>query len=105
MLISSRAHLIHLGLSPPAAMNGAPATVRQVRSAGTSIIVLIDNLDRCRADYVVEMLEGIQTLLRNPRAATRWSLRRPPRPERFPFIAFVVRAMFLRQRRAVPVPP
>jgi hypothetical protein len=63
-----------------------------VRSAGTSIIVLIDNLDRCRADYVVEMLEGIQTLLRNPRAATRWSLRRPPRPERCPFIAFVVAA-------------
>jgi KAP family P-loop domain len=63
-----------------------------VRSAGTSIIVLIDNLDRCRAEYVVEMLEGIQTLLRNPRPSTPWSLRRPPRPERCPFIAFVVAA-------------
>ena len=40
-----------------------------VRSAKTPIIVLIDNLDRCRADYVVEMLEGIQTLLRIPPAA------------------------------------
>jgi hypothetical protein len=61
-----------------------------VRSAGTPIIVLIDNLDRCRADYVVEMLEGIQTLLRNPRATRRWSLRRRPATERCPFIAFVV---------------
>ena len=61
-----------------------------VRSAGTPIIVLIDNLDRCRADYVVQMLEGIQTLLRNPRATRRWSLRRRPATERCPFIAFVV---------------
>lgn len=36
-----------------------------VRSADTPIIFLIDNLDRCRADYVVEILEGIQTLFRD----------------------------------------
>ena len=29
---------------------------------------MIDNLDRCRAAYVVELLEGIQTLLRQPHA-------------------------------------
>jgi hypothetical protein len=63
-----------------------------VRSAGTSIIVLIDNLDRCRAEYVVEMLEGIQTLLRNPRSSKRWSLRRRPPADRAGFIAFVVAA-------------
>ena len=63
-----------------------------VRSAGTPIIVLIDNLDRCRAEYVVEMLEGIQTLLRNPRVSKRWSLRRGSRAEECPFIAFVVAA-------------
>jgi hypothetical protein len=63
-----------------------------VRSAGTSIIVLIDNLDRCRAEYVVEMLEGIQTLLRNPRSSRPWSLRRRSPVERAGFIAFVVAA-------------
>jgi hypothetical protein len=36
-----------------------------IRSTRTGMIVLIDNLDRCHAEYVVEMLEGIQTLLRN----------------------------------------
>jgi hypothetical protein len=36
-----------------------------VRSAGTPVIFLIDNLDRCRAEYVVEILEGIQTLFRD----------------------------------------
>ena len=29
------------------------------------VIVLIDDLDRCRGDYVVELLEGIQTLFRD----------------------------------------
>src|SRR4051794_37675460 len=33
-----------------------------VRRANTPIVVLIDNLDRCQAAYVVAMLEGIQTL-------------------------------------------
>jgi hypothetical protein len=37
-----------------------------IRSAGTPVALVIDNLDRCRAEYVVELLEGIQTLLRNP---------------------------------------
>ena len=36
-----------------------------VKSAGTSVAVLIDNLDRCRAEYVVELLEGVQTLFRD----------------------------------------
>jgi hypothetical protein len=65
-----------------------------IRSTGTrGIIVLIDNLDRCRADFVVEMLEGIQTLLRNPQAPKRWSLRKSPQPPPgCPLIAFVVAA-------------
>jgi hypothetical protein len=63
-----------------------------MRSAEGPVIVLIDNLDRCHAEYVVEMLEGIQTLLRQPRAAVRWSLRGPPTPAPCPLIAFVVAA-------------
>ena len=37
-----------------------------IRSAETPVALLIDNLDRCRADYIVELLEGIQTLLKSP---------------------------------------
>lgn len=33
-----------------------------VRSAGRPITVFIDDLDRCRPEYVVELLEGIQTI-------------------------------------------
>jgi hypothetical protein len=33
-----------------------------VRSAGRPIAVFIDDLDRCKPEYVVELLEGIQTL-------------------------------------------
>ena len=33
-----------------------------VKSLGHPLAILIDDLDRCRADYVVELLEGIQTL-------------------------------------------
>jgi hypothetical protein len=33
-----------------------------VRSAGRPIAVFVDDLDRCRPEYVVELLEGIQTL-------------------------------------------
>ena len=72
-----------------------------VRTAGTPIIVLIDNLDRCQADYVVALLEGIQTLLRVPepdrrcrsRAAKlfrRLKLQRSADPD--PLVAFVVAA-------------
>jgi KAP-like P-loop domain-containing protein len=39
-----------------------------IRSAGTPVAILIDNLDRCRAEYVVELLEGIQTLLKQSHA-------------------------------------
>jgi hypothetical protein len=40
-----------------------------VRSARAPVAIQIDNLDRCRADYVVELLEGIQTLLREPHSS------------------------------------
>jgi len=33
-----------------------------VRSTGRPLVVLVDDLDRCKADYVVALLEGIQTL-------------------------------------------
>jgi hypothetical protein len=36
-----------------------------IRATGTPVAILIDNLDRCRGDYVVELLEGIQTLFRD----------------------------------------
>lgn len=36
-----------------------------VGAAESDVAILIDNLDRCRGDYVVELLEGIQTLFRN----------------------------------------
>jgi hypothetical protein len=61
-----------------------------VRSTKTGMVVLIDNLDRCHASYVVEMLEGIQTLLRNVPEARRLSGRRPA--QRPPLVAFVVAA-------------
>lgn len=60
-----------------------------VRSTRTGMVVLIDNLDRCHADYVVEMLEGIQTLLRNVPQPAR---RSPRMPARRPLVAFVVAA-------------
>ena len=61
-----------------------------VRSTRTGMVVLDDNLDRCHASYVVEMLEGIQTLLRNLPEARSLSVRRPVR--RPPLVAFVVAA-------------
>jgi KAP family P-loop domain len=74
-----------------------------VHSARTGMLVLIDNLDRCRADYVVEMLEGIQTLLGNqPEPGHTWlsNLRRwpasaadaKPKEKYPPLVAFVVAA-------------
>jgi hypothetical protein len=53
-----------------------------VNTAGTPLLVLIENLDRCRADYVVQILEGIQTLLRIP----------PGHHGRKPLVAFAVAA-------------
>src|SRR4051794_2072302 len=53
-----------------------------VNPAGTPILVLIENLDRCRADYVVEILEGMQTLLQIP----------PGHRGHKPLVAFVVAA-------------
>ena len=37
-----------------------------VRSIGKPVAVFVDDLDRCRPPYVVELLEGIQTVLREP---------------------------------------
>lgn len=39
-----------------------------IRSSDRPLLLVIDNLDRCCADYVVELLEGLQTLLTNPEA-------------------------------------
>lgn len=36
-----------------------------VRWLGRPVIILVDDLDRCRGDKVVELLEGIQTLFRD----------------------------------------
>ena len=33
-----------------------------IRRVGRPVLVFIDNLDRCRPEYVVELLEGIQTI-------------------------------------------
>jgi hypothetical protein len=32
---------------------------------GNPVVIIIDDLDRCRASYVIELLEGIQTLFRD----------------------------------------
>jgi hypothetical protein len=53
-----------------------------VRSANGPIIVVVDNLDRCDAKYVVDLLEGIHTLLK-PHHGT---------PADANFVAFVVPA-------------
>jgi peptidoglycan hydrolase-like protein with peptidoglycan-binding domain len=37
-----------------------------VRSIHKPVAVFVDDLDRCRAPYVVDLLEGIQTVLREP---------------------------------------
>jgi hypothetical protein len=52
-----------------------------LREVGTPVLVLIDNLDRCGADYVVDLLEGLQTLLRDAGAGDRGQ-----------FVAFVIAA-------------
>ncbi|MEU4579435.1 P-loop NTPase fold protein [Nonomuraea sp. NPDC023979] len=41
-----------------------------VRHAGRPIVVLIEDLDRCNADYVVNFLDSVQTLLRD--VPERW---------------------------------
>ena len=40
-----------------------------VEKANKPICIFIDDLDRCRADYVVDLLEGIQTSFRNQNVA------------------------------------
>ena len=49
-----------------------------IRCTGTPVAIVIENLDRCRAEYVVELLEGIQTALKDPGAAMK-----PARPVAF----------------------
>jgi KAP family P-loop domain len=61
-----------------------------IRSTRTGMIVLIDNLDRCHAEYVVEMLEGIQTLLCNLPESNGSSPQKTARRPRV--VAFVVAA-------------
>lgn len=51
-----------------------------LHTAGANVLFLIDNLDRCRAEYVVEMLEGIQTMFRGQSA------------DKQPLVAFVIAA-------------
>lgn len=36
-----------------------------IRWIGHPVAILIDDLDRCRGDYIVQLLEGIQTLFRD----------------------------------------
>jgi Cdc6-like AAA superfamily ATPase len=38
--------------------------VKHVQDRGKRMVVFIDDLDRCQADYVIELLEGIQTLFK-----------------------------------------
>ena len=40
---------------------------KMVGSLGRPIAVFVDDLDRCQPEYVVKLLEGIQTLFRDPR--------------------------------------
>ncbi len=36
-----------------------------VKQIGQPVIVLIDDLDRCKSEYVIDLLEGVQTLFRD----------------------------------------
>lgn len=49
-----------------------------VRHAGRPIVVLVEDLDRCNADYVVNFLDSVQTLVRDVPEHWRRSVRRPP---------------------------
>ncbi len=40
-----------------------------VETTGQPVVIFIDDLDRCGADYVVDLLEGVQTLFRHPQVA------------------------------------
>ncbi|MFI7037277.1 P-loop NTPase fold protein [Microbispora rosea] len=49
-----------------------------VRHAGRPIVVLVEDLDRCTADYVVNFLDSVQTLVRDVPAHWRRPARRTP---------------------------
>jgi hypothetical protein len=40
---------------------------RTIAASKRPVMVIIDDLDRCRPDFVVDLVRGIQTLLRSPR--------------------------------------
>jgi len=39
---------------------------RTLASEGKPILLIIDDLDRCQSDFVVDLVQGLQTLLRSP---------------------------------------
>lgn len=41
---------------------------RMIRSLKRPILVVVDDIDRCEPRFVVELLRGVQTILRSPRA-------------------------------------
>src|SRR5581483_4222401 len=53
------------------------------------LAILIDDLDRCRAEYVVELLEGMQTLFVGSRGADEPKARDESRPRRAS-VAYIV---------------
>jgi hypothetical protein len=76
-LLSATNGLRRLFVTSPANVKASPPTsdpladLRQrysylIRSADSAVALVIDNLDRCHADYVVDLLEGMDTVLRNP---------------------------------------
>jgi hypothetical protein len=83
VLMSSRGQNAILRASDPmAAFQEHYAYLLGARSA--PVAFLVENLDRCHAAYVVELLEGIQTLLKHrPRVSTR---------REAPLVAFLVAA-------------
>jgi hypothetical protein len=40
---------------------------RLVRSLKRPVVVVVDDIDRCKPDFVVALLQGVQTILRSPR--------------------------------------
>lgn len=43
--------------------------VKAVESTGKPVCIIVDDLDRCRPEYVVSLLQGIQTAFRHPSVA------------------------------------
>ena len=45
-----------------------------IKSIGRPVAIIIDDLDRCEADFVVELLRGIQTLFHESNVTYKYSL-------------------------------